>query len=94
MSRCTVILVRATQIWDEPIRADDSKERLNEVIFRELMDARGIASVAELARRSKVSKATIFRLIAGEAGASLRVARNLAGALGTTVDTLFARSER
>lgn len=71
----------------------DSKARLNEDILRALMKAKGIASVAELSRRSKVSKATIFRLIAGEgAGGRTATGRALARVLDTTVETLFAET--
>lgn len=54
------------------------------------MSDRGIGSIAELSRRSGVSKATIFRLIAGDSGGHAGTARDLARTLDTTVETLYA----
>ncbi len=54
------------------------------------MGAKGVKSIAELSRRSGVSRATIFRLIAGESGGLADTARDLARALDTTVETLYA----
>ncbi len=54
------------------------------------MSDKGIGSVAELSRRSGVSKATIFRLMAGGSGGHAGTARELARTLGTTVETLYA----
>lgn len=79
-----------TQICDAGELVNDSKSRLNEDILRTLMAAKGIKSVAELSRRSRVSKATIFRLIAGRVGGHADTARDLARALDTTVETLYA----
>lgn len=82
-----------TQIRVEEFAAGDSKARLNEGILRALMKAKGIESVAELSRRSNVSKATIFRLIAGGgAGGRTATGRALARVLDTTVETLFAET--
>lgn len=92
MRRSSVSHVIATQICDGVTTEGDAKERLNLPIFRALMQAKGIRSVAELARRSGVSKSTIFRLRAGES-CSLPVARALARHLDTTVETLFANPD-
>lgn len=79
----------ATQICDAVEMMSDSKSRLNKEILLTLMSAKGIKSIAELSRRSGVSRATIFRLKAGGGGlADTTLA--LARALDTTVETLRA----
>lgn len=64
--------------------------RLNRVIFKNLMDAKNIRSIAELARRSKVHKSTIFELRAGKTNTTFRAAQAIARELDTTAETLLA----
>lgn len=59
-----------------------------------LMQAKGITSIAELARRTKVHKSTIFRLRAGKKQTTFQIARAIARELDTTTETLFARVPR
>lgn len=86
-----------THLCDASSPESDAKTRLNVVILRALMNAKGIKSVAELSRRTRergsyVSKSTIFRLISGEVGGRTATGRSLARVLDTTVETLFAET--
>lgn len=89
MRRSNLGHMAPTQICDAGELVGDSKSRLNDDILRALIDAKGI-TIAELARRSGVSRATIFRLIAGRNGGRAGTARDLARTLDTTVETLYA----
>lgn len=84
----------ATRIGDERDEDDVVNERLNREIFKMLMEAKDIRSIAELARRSKVHKSTIFKLRAGKTKTTFQVVRAIARELDTTTETLFARASR
>jgi DNA-binding XRE family transcriptional regulator len=62
-----------------------------------LMGDKGIESIADQARAAGINRATLFRLRSKPKppgkryGASMRVARRLADACATTVETLFER---
>jgi DNA-binding XRE family transcriptional regulator len=82
----------ATRIGDDSETDTVANERLNRKIFEMLMDAKGIPSIAELARRAEVHKSTIFRLRAGKTKTTFQIARAIARELDTTTETLFARA--
>jgi len=71
--------------------------RLRVEVLDMLMNDKGIESVADQARAAGIHRATLFRLRsktkpgAKPACASMRVARRLADACSTTVETLFER---
>lgn len=80
----------ATQKRDASDREGDATSRLRVEVLDALMSKQGIPSVVELARRTEVSRSTIFRLRAHKVNAGTpRVASRLAKVLGTTVDALF-----
>lgn len=63
--------------------------RLRVQVCDEVMAARGIKSVAALARAARMSKSQLFRLRSGECGASLRTALRLAAVGKTSINKLF-----